>query len=153
MPGSAPAPWWWSKTETGRGDIYVYFNINFNVFFKIKKCICWWVNSTNFLKSVIFVIISLIFCERNVVKKVSHFPEKHAFFWTAWPSRHGLTFPENFDIYLKHCPFWEMILTFRHRASSTLGQAFRYSPENAFYIFNQQIYFIIWYLLGRASLI
>ena len=33
-------------------------------------------------------------------------------------------------------------LTFRHRAS-ILGQAFRYSPENAFYIFNQQIYFII----------
>ena len=28
-------------------------------------------------------------------------------------------------------------LTFRHRASSILGQAFRYSPENAFYIFNQ----------------
>ena len=24
-----------------------------------------------------------------------------------------------------------------------IGQAFRYSPENAFYIFNQQIYFII----------
>ena len=24
-----------------------------------------------------------------------------------------------------------------------LGQAFRYSPKNAFYIFNQQIYFII----------
>jgi len=35
-------------------------------------------------------------------------------------------------------------LTFRHRA-------FRYSPENAFCIFNQQIYFIIWYLLDRAS--
>ena len=34
-------------------------------------------------------------------------------------------------------------LTFRHRASCILGQAFRYSPENAFYIFNQQIYFII----------
>ena len=34
-------------------------------------------------------------------------------------------------------------LTFRHRASSILGQAFPYSPENAFYIFNQQIYFII----------
>ena len=34
-----------------------------------------------------------------------------------------------------------------------IGQAFRYSPENAFYIFNQQIYFIIWYLLDRASLI
>jgi len=24
-----------------------------------------------------------------------------------------------------------------------IGQAFRYSPENAFYIFNQQIYFFI----------
>jgi len=24
-----------------------------------------------------------------------------------------------------------------------IGQEFRYSPENAFYIFNQQIYFII----------
>ena len=34
-------------------------------------------------------------------------------------------------------------LTFRHRASCKQGQAFRYSPENAFYIFNQQIYFII----------
>ena len=34
-------------------------------------------------------------------------------------------------------------LTFRHRASRILGQAFRYSPVNAFYIFNQQIYFII----------
>ena len=44
-------------------------------------------------------------------------------------------------------------LTFRHRASCILGQAFRYFPENAFYIFNQKIYFIIWYLLDRASLI
>ena len=44
-------------------------------------------------------------------------------------------------------------LTFRHRASSILGQAFRCSTESAFYIFNQQIYFIIWYLLDRASLI
>ena len=34
-----------------------------------------------------------------------------------------------------------------------MGQAFRYSPENAFYVFNQQIYFIIWHLLDRASLI
>ena len=40
-------------------------------------------------------------------------------------------------------------LTFRHHASCILGQAFHYSPENAFYIFNQQIYFIIWYLLDR----
>ena len=29
-------------------------------------------------------------------------------------------------------------LTFRHRASWILGQALHYSPENAFYIFNQQ---------------
>ena len=35
------------------------------------------------------------------------------------------------------------VLNFRHRASCILGQAFHYSPENAFYIFNQQIYFII----------
>ena len=34
-------------------------------------------------------------------------------------------------------------LTFRHRVSSILGQVFHYSPENAFYIFNKQIYFII----------
>ena len=40
------APWWWSKTETCRSDIYVYFNVNFNVFFKIKNFICCWVNST-----------------------------------------------------------------------------------------------------------
>ena len=33
-------------------------------------------------------------------------------------------------------------LTFRHRASCILGQAFHYSPENVFYIFNQQINFI-----------
>ena len=46
-----------------------------------------------------------------------------------------------------------IILTFRHRASCILGQAFHYSLKNAFYIFNQQIYFIIWYLLDRASLI
>ena len=49
--------------------------------------------------------------------------------------------------------WWEFPLTFRHRASCILGQAFHYSPENAFYIFNQQIYFIIRYLLDRASLI
>ena len=46
-----------------------------------------------------------------------------------------------------------IMLTFRHHASCILGQAFHYSPENVFYIFNQQIYFIIWYLLDRASLI
>ena len=34
-----------------------------------------------------------------------------------------------------------------------IGQAFHYSPENAFNIFKQQIYFTIWYLLDRASLL
>ena len=50
---------------------------------------------------------------------------------------------------------WKHIswLTFRHRASCILGQAFHYSPENAFYISSQQVYFIIWYLLDRASFI
>ena len=43
-------------------------------------------------------------------------------------------------------------LTFRLHASCILGQSFHYSTENAFYIFNQQMYFIIWYLLDRASL-
>ena len=46
-----------------------------------------------------------------------------------------------------------VLLTFRHRASCILGQAFHYFPENASYLFNQQIYFIICYLLDRASLI
>jgi len=47
--------------------------------------------------------------------------------------------------YLTRDEVWEVIraLTFRPRASSTIGQAFHYSPENAFYIFNQQIYLII----------
>ena len=40
------APWWWSKTETRRSDIYVYRNVNFNVFFKLIKVHFWWVNST-----------------------------------------------------------------------------------------------------------
>ena len=35
------------------------------------------------------------------------------------------------------------VLTFRHRVSCMVGQAFHSSPENTFYIFNQQIYFII----------
>ena len=35
---------------------------------------------------------------------------------------------------------WRPSLTFRHRASCTLGQAFRYSPEKAFiYLINKYI--------------
>ena len=63
-------------------------------------------------------------------------------------------YPEWDDSSPKPYPLSERsILTFRHRASCILGQAFHYSPGNAFYIFSQQIYFIIWYLLDRASLI
>ena len=54
---------------------------------------------------------------------------------------------------MQYIGFSVATLTFRHRASCILGQAFHSSPENAFYIFNQQMYFIIWYLLDRASLI
>ena len=43
-----------------------------------------------------------------------------------------------------HCQLQNLKkLTFRHHVSCIFGQAFHYSPENAFYIFNQQIYFII----------
>ena len=53
------------------------------------------------------------------------------------------------------CATYLHLLSFNLWAPCVLyiGQAFHYSPENAFYIFNQQIYFIIWYLLDRASLI
>ena len=49
---------------------------------------------------------------------------------------------------MKLCPCLQVqgssrVRNLRHRASCILGQAFRYSPANAFYIFNQQIYFII----------
>ena len=40
------APWWWSKTETCRSDIYVHFNVNFGVFFEIKYVHFLVVNST-----------------------------------------------------------------------------------------------------------
>ena len=31
------APWWWSRTEMCGSNINVYFNVNFNVFFKLIK--------------------------------------------------------------------------------------------------------------------
>ena len=54
------------------------------------------------------------------------------------PSRVARRFPRR-----SHASLEAGRLTFRHRASCILGQAFHYSPENAFYIFNQLIYFII----------
>ena len=51
--------------------------------------------------------------------------------------------PEDGNQSCRRNPVSNFILTFRHRASCILGQAFYYFPENAFYIFNQQIYFII----------
>jgi len=72
--------------------------------------------------------------------------------WTQWRSHFQDMWQWSTERY-KNSDHLLMTLTFRHRASSILGQAFRCSPEKAFYIFNQQIYFIIWYLLDRASLI
>ena len=71
QPGSVQAPWWWSKTETCRNDIYVYFNVNFNMFFKIKKCICGWVNCTTITWIQIWIFrrsqaISYCCCEEQV---------------------------------------------------------------------------------------
>jgi len=54
--------------------------------------------------------------------------------------KHGQMKQKLGEEYLNHT---KSILNFRHRASCILGQVFHYSPENAFYIFNQQIYFII----------
>ena len=48
---------------------------------------------------------------------------------------------------------FRMYLNFQAPCVLYIGQAFRYSPVNAFYIFNLQIYFIICYLLDCASLI
>ena len=70
--------------------------------------------------------------------------------YTAWRSDNTDNYLE---ILLTAVNLSSRCLTFRHSVSCILGQAFHYSPENAFYIFNQQIYFIIWYLLDRASLI
>ena len=62
---------------------------------------------------------------------------------------HNLVIPQHICMFLamsvsvKECPQGYVCLTFRHCASSIWGQAFHCSPENAFYIFNQQIYFII----------
>ena len=49
------------------------------------------------------------------------------------------------EVYRRHVKVIElmpiMFLTFRHRASCILGQAFHLTPQNAFYIFNQQFFF------------
>ena len=71
-----------------------------------------------------------------------------------WPSSPGGNTGEASRLSPLYLRFiYPFLLTFRHRACCILGQAFCYSPGNAFYVFNQQIYFIIWYMLDRASLI
>ena len=73
--------------------------------------------------SVVDVLVSYPQCDKNAKNKFGQAPR---------------------DVSNMCCHYFhEKRLTFRYRASSILGQAFRYSPENAFYIFNQQIYFII----------
>ena len=56
-------------------------------------------------------------------------------------------------LYLQNMKYKQTLINLSTPRFLYTGQAFRYSPENTFYIFNQQIYFIIWYLLDRASLI
>ena len=85
--------------------------------------------------------VVLIMCRSNCINTVSGM-----IIHCKWPS--GAP-----DGHLQRVTIPDALLNFRRRASCILGQAFHYSPENAFYIFNQQIYFIIWYLLDRASLI
>ena len=57
------------------------------------------------------------------------------------------------SIHKFHIRLSKMLINLQAPRFLYIGQAFRYSPENAFYIFNQQIYFIILYLLDRAALI
>ena len=93
-----------------------------------------------------YLINGTIFENRSLNIKMCVLIFSTNFFWNIVHSK------KNSAIYDEKCALFFM-LTFRHRASCIYGQAFRYSPENALYIFNQQIYFIIWYLLDRASLI
>ena len=69
-------------------------------------------------------------------------------------SRRTASYSKGIVGFLQFFPYQFLDITFNLQAPCVLciGQAFRYSPENAFYIFNQQIYFIISYLFNRASL-
>jgi len=60
---------------------------------------------------------------------------------------------EAFQVWFFHQNFPTICIDLQAPRFLYIGQEFRCSPEKAFYIFNQQIYFIIWYLLDRASLI
>ena len=89
------ARWWRSKTETCRSDIYVYFNVNFNVFFQINKnCICWWVNSTYI--SMYGTTIKKINIQNNWVQSynlikstIYHNVLQRAFYYIPRRSRYG----------------------------------------------------------------
>jgi len=62
---------------------------------------------------------------------------------SAWFQAMTLLLHTYYSPFTEHPGLLIGYLTFRRRASCILGKAFRYSPENAFYTFNQQIYFII----------
>ena len=116
------------------------------------------VKSGNFLKLADRLTASQMFSTQETKRQlVAHGDDSSIANCRTKPSQYFLECMEFFAVF-KYCyifipRFLARTLIFRHRASCILGQAFRYSPENAFYIFNQQIYFIIWYLLDRASLI
>ena len=54
------APWWWSKPETRRSDIYVYFNVKFNMFFKLIKA--------HLLVSEIYIVIFIEINKHHCIK-------------------------------------------------------------------------------------
>ena len=92
------APWWWSKTETCRSEIYVYFNVNFNVLVKLKKlhlllselyvkCICLPSSRNILCVFLIFLVEWRIWCEfwssNNGDDKGSSLLVCMFFFWSS----------------------------------------------------------------------
>ena len=111
----------------------------------------------------LIIVVHFVFCTRTVPccevrpppskNKINYYPDGWQYLKFVASFR-NITFHPERNLHASRRLFADFSrLTFRHRASCVLGQAFRYSPENAFYIFNQQIYFIIWYLLDGVSLI
>ena len=84
-------------------------------------------------KTVFITILSVKFKPAADLKQVSYMQCQR--FCSVVRLTHSDTLPPNVNL--------SLCLTFRHRESCILGQAFHYCPENAFYVFNQPIYFII----------
>ena len=123
-------------------------------------------NSSFYCQHMKPVTFSFHYTFDKKIYNISVWGTEHSQFAMQWRNRRRFEAWNSHECYLKT----QVPLHRQHRVSITknrllvvfnlqvpcvlyIGQAFHYSPENAFYIFNQQIYFIIWYLLDRASLI